>query len=66
MLLLFVVAIVGFLVYDHGRLLVEAVGPLYALPVAAAVVIVFRIADLIAPRRDGESWFWSLIRSGGE
>lgn len=66
MLLLVVVAFVGFVAEDYGRLLVEAVGPFYALPVALAVVIAFRIADLVVPRRDGESWFWSLIRSGGE
>jgi hypothetical protein len=65
-LLLAVLAFVGFIVYDHGRQLVETVGPFYALLVVIGVVVVFRIADFVVPRRDGESWFWSVIRSGAE
>ena len=62
LLLLTVVAIGGFIVYDFGRVLVESVGPFYGLLVILGAVIVFRIADLVAPRRDGESWFWSMFR----
>ncbi len=65
-LLLAVVAFVGYFVYDYGRLLVERVGPFYALVVVVGVVIVFGIADFVAPRRDGQSRFWSAFRSGGE
>ncbi len=64
--LLTVVVIVGFLVYDFGRLIVEGFGPFDALLVVVGAAIVFRIADLAAPRSDGESWFWSVLRSGGE
>jgi hypothetical protein len=42
-------------------LLVELLGLFYGLSVVAGSVILCRVADHVAPRADGGSWFGVLI-----
>ena len=53
--------LLGYVVYDFGSVLVELLGLFYGLSVAAGSVILCRVADRVAPRADGGSWFGVLI-----
>lgn len=55
------VVLLGYVVYDFGSLLVELLGLFYGLSVAAGSVILCLVADHVAPRADGGSWFGVLI-----
>jgi hypothetical protein len=53
--------LLGYAVYDCGRLLVEVFGAFYAVLVVGGVVILCVVADSFLPRADGDSWFVVLI-----
>lgn len=70
-----IVLLVGALVvcvagaYEFGSTLVEIFGVFYAALVAGGTVIVCFVADRVAPRRDGDSWFgwlFAVMFSGDE
>lgn len=53
--------LLGYVVYDFGSFLVELFGLFYGLSAAAASVVLCLVADHVAPRADGGSWFGVLI-----
>lgn len=59
-----VVAFVGGAVYIFATTMVQIFGPLLAALVAAGWIMGCRIADHVAPRGDGQSWFWSGFGDG--
>jgi len=46
---------VAYIAYDYGRELVEMFGLLHAALVIGGLVVVCRVADLVAPQRDGSA-----------
>jgi len=53
--------LLGYGLYEFGSLLVELLGLFYGLSVVAGSVIFCLVADRVAPRADGGSWFGVLI-----
>jgi hypothetical protein len=54
-------AFIGYWAYEWGVILVEILGLFHALLVIGAIVTLCIIADRVAPRRDGGSWFGVLL-----
>jgi len=54
-------ALVGYGMYNAGSLLIDVFGLVYALLVLGGTVLVCVVADHVAPRADGGSWFWTLF-----
>jgi hypothetical protein len=59
-----VAALVAGIVYVYASELVDIFGPVDAALVFLGWVVVSRIADFVAPRSDGASWFWCAFRGG--